>query len=75
MNCDNWNRRATNLLKAELKLSNVGYEELVKRLAAFGVEESYKGVANKINRGAFTFVFFMQCMKALGKTGVRLDND
>ncbi|MCA3020182.1 MAG: hypothetical protein ING69_00170 [Rhodocyclaceae bacterium] len=68
-----WSGRATNLLKAELKLAGIGYEELIQRLAEIGVEESYKGIANKINRGAFTFVFFMQCMKALGKTTVRLD--
>jgi hypothetical protein len=68
-----WSGRATNLLKAELKLAGIGYEELIKRLAEIGVEESYKGIANKINRGAFTFVFFMQCMTALGKTTVRLD--
>ena len=73
MEHENWNRRATNLLKAELKLAGIGYEELINRLADIGVEESYKGIANKINRGAFTFAFFMQCMKALGKTTVRLD--
>lgn len=71
---DDWNRRATNLLKSELALAGVGYEELTKRLADIGVDESYKGIANKINRGAFTFAFFMQCMRALGKTSVRLEN-
>lgn len=75
MEGDDWNRRATQILKAELVLSGVSYEELVRRLAAFGVTESYKGLANKINRGAFTFVFFMQCMKALGKSTIRLESD
>lgn len=37
------------------------------RLAAIGVDESYKGVANKINRRTFSFVFFIQCMKTLGR--------
>lgn len=73
MERENWNKQATNLLKAELKLAGIGYEELIKRLAEIGVEESYKGIANKINRGAFSFAFFLQCMKALGKTTVRLD--
>lgn len=71
---DDWNRRATNLLKSELALAGIGYEELTKRLADIGVDESYKGISNKINRGAFTFVFFMQCMCALGKTSVRLED-
>jgi len=69
---DEWNRQATNLLKAELARAGIGYEELIRRLGELGVEESYKGIANKINRGAFSFVFFMQCMKVLGKNEIRL---
>lgn len=68
---DDWNQRATNLLKSELARAGVGYEELIRRLKEIGVEESYKGVANKINRGAFSFAFFMQCMKVLGNDVVR----
>lgn len=45
----------------------MSYEELMLRLAAIGVDESYKGVANKINRRTFSFVFFIQCMKTLGR--------
>ena len=69
---EEWNQRATNLLKSEMARTGIGYEELIIRLQEFGVEESYKGIANKINRGAFSFVFFMQCMKALNITKVRL---
>lgn len=70
---DEWNRRSTNMLKAELARAGIGYEELIRRLGDIGIEESYKGIANKINRGAFTFAFFMQCMKALNKTKITLD--
>jgi hypothetical protein len=69
---DEWNERASNLLKSEMARAGIGYKELIGRLQAFGIEESYKGIANKINRGAFSFVFFMQCMKALGINEVRL---
>ena len=72
---DDWNRRAANFLKGELARAGVGYEELSRRLSAIGVHEKYKGLASKINRGAFTFMFFMQCMRVLGKTTVRLDSD
>lgn len=67
-----WNKRATNLLKSQMVLAGVNYEELIQRLALIGVDESYKGIANKINRGTFSFVFFMQCMKALGVNEIRL---
>jgi hypothetical protein len=69
---EEWNERATNLLKSEMARVGVGYEELITRLRALGIDESYKGIANKINRGAFSFMFFMQCMKALGITEIRL---
>lgn len=70
---DDWSEKAANKLKAELRLSSVGYEELVARLARIGVQDTYKGVANKITRGRFTFAFFLQCMKALEKDEVRLE--
>ena len=67
-----WNKLATNTIKAELARSGIGYEELIRRLDAIGVKESYTGIAAKINRGAFSFAFFMQCMNVLGKTEIRL---
>lgn len=72
MKIQTWNQRATNLLKSQMVLAGVNYEELIVRLAAIGVNESYKGIANKINRGSFTFIFFMQCMKALGVNEIRM---
>ena len=72
MDKSDWNSKAANLIKAELKLAGIGYEELVLRLAGIGVQETYKGIASKINRGTFSFVFFMQCMKALNIYKIRL---
>ncbi len=72
MNNEEWNRYATNLLKAELARAGIGYDELIKRLSGIGVQESYKGLAAKINRGTFSMVFFAQCMKAMGNTHIRL---
>lgn len=69
---EEWNGRASNLLKSEMARAGVGYEELISRLHALDIDESYKGIANKINRGSFSFVFFMQCMKALGISEIRL---
>lgn len=73
MESEDWNRLACNLLKSELAKQGVGYDELIKGLAEIGVTESYKGIANKINRGAYSFAFFMQCMKALGIQTIKLD--
>lgn len=72
---EEWNHQATNILKSELVRAGVNYENLIIRLHEIGVEESYKGIANKINRGAFSFAFFMQCMKVLGREVIRLESN
>ncbi len=75
MTPDEWSKHAAKMLKAELARAGVGYEELNAKLKEIGVEESYKGIAAKVNRGTFSFVFFMQCMKALGRETVRLEDN
>ena len=72
MNNDEWSRYATTMLKIEQARAGIGYDELIRRLAEIGVEESYKGLSAKINRGTFSFVFFAQCMKAFGKKEIHL---
>ena len=68
-----WRAQAAQILKAELSRHGVKYAELRERLAALGIEESYGGLATKINRGKFSFTFFLQCMQTLRKTEIKLD--
>lgn len=68
-----WRAQAAQILKAELSRHGVKYADLRERLAALGIEESYGGLATKINRGKFSFTFFLQCMKTLDKTEIKLD--
>jgi hypothetical protein len=67
-----WERFAKGLLKAELALQGVTYKVLSQRLAALGVHANETAIANRISRGQFTFIFFLQCMSALGVTRVDL---
>lgn len=67
-----WRRESANILNAELARADIGYRGLCKRLKAMGVDESYKGLATKINRGSFSFAFFWQCMRAIGKRGIHI---
>ena len=46
------------LLKAELKRCNVSYRDLADKLAALGIHETERNIANKISRGGFTAAFF-----------------
>jgi hypothetical protein len=67
-----WNARAANLLKAELKRAGLTYAGLVEKLAAIGVEEKEVNVRNKLSRGAFTAAYLLQCLEALGLKELRL---
>lgn len=58
--------RAKNLLKAELKRRGLTYAQLVERLAAIGVHETERNIANKVSRGGFTAAFLLQCFDAIG---------
>jgi 3-mercaptopyruvate sulfurtransferase SseA len=63
---DEWQDFVKGLLKAELKRRNLGYRELAERLKALGIQETDRNIANKISRGGFSAVFFVQCLEALG---------
>jgi hypothetical protein len=69
-----WSEYVKGVLKAELKRKNVTYKILVDKLAALGVSETEPNIKNKISRGGFTAVFFVQCLAAIGAQSVRLDD-
>lgn len=67
-----WNARAANLLKSELKRTGVKYADLVEKLAAIGVEEKEVNIRNKLSRGTFTAAYLIQCLEAIGVRELRL---
>lgn len=73
MKQDDWRIQAANFLKAELASNGIDYVQLTEQLNSIGVDETYQAVAAKINRGTFSFAFFMQCMKAIGKTTINIE--
>ena len=64
--------KAKNLLKGELKHRGVTYAQLVEKLDALGVQETERNLANKISRGGFTAAFLIQCLEAIGCHSVHL---
>ena len=60
-----WEEKAANILKAQLKLKGVTYSQLVERLAQIGVDEKEANIKNKLSRGKFTAAFLLQCLEAL----------
>ena len=57
--------RAKNLLKGELKRRGITYAELAAKLADIGVTENERNLNNKISRGGFTAAFLLQCLDAI----------
>lgn len=64
--------RAKNLLKGELKRRGITYAQLAEKLTVIGVQENERNLNNKISRGGFTAAFLIQCMTAIGAQTVRL---
>ncbi|MDF0603724.1 DUF6471 domain-containing protein [Psychromarinibacter sp. C21-152] len=63
-----WERKAANLLKAELKRQGVTYGKLADLIG-----DKEVNVRNKLSRGKFTAAFLIQSLDAIGQTHLRLD--
>jgi hypothetical protein len=70
-----WQAQAKGIIRSQLKLRNLSYADLAERLNAIGVKETTENVNNKIARGSFTAVFFLQCLEAIGVNTVHLNGD
>ena len=68
-----YEERAKNILKGELKRRGITYAQLAEKLRERGAQESERNLANKISRGSFTAAFFMMCMDAIGVRQVSLE--
>ncbi len=68
-----WEAKAANLLKSELKRKGMTYGQLVERLREIGVDDKEVNVRNKLSRGKFTAAFLLQCLEAIGSQSLRLD--
>lgn len=60
-----WEEKAANLLKAEIKRRGLTYAQVVERLAEIGVTEDERNLRNKLSRGKFTAAFMLQCLSAI----------
>ena len=63
-----WERKAANLLKAELKRKGVTYGQLADMIG-----EKEVNIRNKLSRGKFSAAFLLQCLTAVGSTVLHLD--
>ena len=66
--------RAKNLLKAELKRRGITYAGLAEKLAEIGVSENERNLNNKISRGGFTAAFLLQGLAVIGVSSLQLQD-
>lgn len=57
--------RAKNLLKGELKRRGVTYAQLAEKLSGLDIHETERNLNNKISRGGFSAAFLLQCLEAI----------
>jgi Domain of unknown function (DUF6471) len=69
-----WKALVKGLLKAELARRSLSYADLAEKLAKIGVKDSERNISNKISRGSFTAIFFVQCMDAIGCKTIHLED-
>lgn len=62
-----WETKAANLLKAELKRKGVTYAQLSELIG-----EKEVNIRNKLSRGKFTAAFLLQSLGAIGVQDLRL---
>jgi hypothetical protein len=62
-----WEAKAANLLKAELKRQGVTYAELAER-----IEDKEVNVRNKLSRGKFSAAFLIKSLSAIGSDALRI---
>lgn len=75
MKCDiDWQKKAVNLLKAEIIRKGLSYDELSEALLKIGIKKTPNNINVTLNRGTFSFVFFLQCAKAINLDLIRLND-
>lgn len=67
-----WQAEVKGMLKAEMKRRGLTYDQLAAKLAEIGARVDPHVLRNKVARGGFSAVFFVQCLKAMGCETVRL---
>lgn len=70
---EKWCMEAKAILKAELTRKDVSYKRLSVLLEEIGVFESTSAIMSKMARGKFSFAFYLQCMKAIGRHHAQID--
>jgi hypothetical protein len=67
-----WETRAKNLLKGELKRKGVTCAQLAEKLAELRISENERNLNNKVSRGGFSAAFLLQCLSVIRTDAIHL---
>lgn len=62
----NYEQRAKIYIKTQMAKADIDYPKLVELLKEKGISETRENLANKINRGKFSFAFALMLLDVLG---------
>ena len=60
-------------IRALMVKRRITFAELAKRMKESGSDENERALRNKVARGTFSAVFFVQCLEAIGLDSLKLD--
>lgn len=60
-----WRAKASSIIRNAMSHRRIDYAQMSDRLAKIGVFEDECSLRDKIHSGAFSAVFFLQCLDAL----------
>ena len=65
---------ATHILRMEMHQRRISYKELAEAMSHLtdGPTESAQALTNKVNRGRFSFAFFLRACRAMGVTRIEI---
>jgi hypothetical protein len=67
-----YEERAQNLIRGELKSRGLTYADLAKALGKMGIEETEQNLIKKVSRGGFSSAFLIQVLDAIGAKLIRI---
>lgn len=68
---DEWINLVKGTIRAEMTRRGITYDQLSEKLAELGIKDTPVNLRNKVARGGFSAVFFVQCLKAIGVKQIR----
>jgi 3-mercaptopyruvate sulfurtransferase SseA len=64
--------KAKNILKGEMKRRGVTYAQLAELLSEKGIQENERNLNNKVSRGGFSAAFMILCLESIGCVDIRV---